>query len=109
MWVVRSALSQLIWTLSKSAIWTRVGTLGFLAPLRSEKPVQAPCLSRESNKKNRPLRDGLNTSWGLVSDRIGETGFEPAASCSQSKRATKLRHSPAHTEISGQRAAVQPG
>ena len=25
---------------------------------------------------------------------IGETGFEPAASCSQSKRATKLRHSP---------------
>ena len=44
--------------------------------------------------KNRPLRDGLNTSWGLASDRIGETGFEPAASCSQSKRATKLRHSP---------------
>ena len=35
--------------------------------------------------KNRPLRDDLNTSWGLVSDRIGETGFEPAASCSQSR------------------------
>lgn len=46
-------------------------------------------------------------SWGLIG--IGETGFEPAASCSQSKRATKLRHSPAHTEISGQRAAVQRG
>ena len=59
------------------------GTLGSLAPPRSEKPVQAACLSRESNKKNRPLRDGLNTSWGLVFDRIGETGFEPAASCSQ--------------------------
>ena len=58
-------------------------TLESLAPPRSEKPVQAACLSRESNK-NRPLRDGLNTSWGLVFDRIGETGFEPAASCSQS-------------------------
>ena len=59
------------------------GALGFVALPRSEKPVQAACLSRESNKKNRPLRDGLNTSWGLVFDRIGETGFEPAASCSQ--------------------------
>ena len=39
-----------------------------------------------SNKKTAPLRDGLNTSWGLVFDRIGETGFEPAASCSQSKQ-----------------------
>ena len=31
------------------------GALGFLAPPRSEKPVQAACLSRESNKKNRPF------------------------------------------------------
>ena len=44
--------------------------------------------------KNRPLRSGGDVSWGLTFDRIGETGFEPAASCSQSKRATKLRHSP---------------
>ena len=27
------------------------GTLGFPAPPRSEKPAQAACLSRESNKK----------------------------------------------------------
>ena len=27
------------------------GALGFLAPTRSEKPVHAACLSRESNKK----------------------------------------------------------
>ena len=27
------------------------GALGFLAPPRSEKPVQAACLNRESNKK----------------------------------------------------------
>ncbi len=26
--------------------------------------------------------------------RVGEGGFEPPASCSQSRRATKLRHSP---------------
>ena len=27
-------------------------------------------------------------------DLVGETGFEPATSCSQSRRATRLRHSP---------------
>ena len=26
--------------------------------------------------------------------RVGVTGFEPATSCSQSRRATKLRHTP---------------
>ena len=52
--VARSALSQLIWPLSNSATWTRVGTLGFLAPPLSEKPVQAACLNRESNKKTAP-------------------------------------------------------
>ena len=30
------------------------GTLGFPAPPRSEKPDQAACLSRESNKKTAP-------------------------------------------------------
>ena len=30
------------------------GALGFLAPPRSEKSVQAACLSRESNKKTAP-------------------------------------------------------
>ena len=57
--------------------------------------------TRAQATKSRPLRDGLNTSWGPVSDRIGETGFEPAASCSQSKRATKLRHSPIATTCGG--------
>ena len=67
------------------------------------------CAHLSESKKNRPLRSGGDVSWGLTFSRIGETGFEPAASCSQSKRATKLRHSPAQTEISCQRAAVQPG
>ena len=44
--------------------------------------------------KKAALADGSESSWELAFDRIGETGFEPAASCSQSKRATKLRHSP---------------
>ncbi len=48
--------------------------------------------------KKAALADGSESSWELAFDRIGETGFEPAASCSQSKRATKLRHSP-NTEI----------
>ncbi len=33
------------------------------------------------NKKNRPLRSGGDVSWGLTLMGIGETGFEPAASC----------------------------
>ena len=38
--------------------------------------------------QNRPP-DGF-----VQSKLVGETGFEPATSCSQSKRATGLRHSP---------------
>jgi hypothetical protein len=30
---------------------------------------------------------------------VGETGLEPAASWSQTMRATKLRHSPTHTSL----------
>ena len=38
----------------------------------------------ENQTALRPLRDG----------RVGVTGFEPATSCSQSRRATKLRYTP---------------
>ncbi len=37
--------------------------------------------------------DSLNKS-----SLVGAGGFEPPASCSQSKRATKLRHAPAKME-----------
>ena len=47
-------------------------------------------------KKTGAFGTGLaHASWGFAEMSVGETGFEPAASCSQSKRATKLRHSPA--------------
>lgn len=37
----------------------------------------------------------LKTEFGRgLSEKIGMTGFEPAASCSQSRRATKLRYIP---------------
>jgi len=39
------------------------GTLESLAPPRSEKPVQAACLSRESNKKP-PLAERLKCQLG---------------------------------------------
>ncbi len=38
------------------------------------------------------LREPLN--GGSQPLLVGETGFEPATSCSQSRRATRLRHSP---------------
>ena len=49
------------------------------------KPLGGSVTQASLTNKNRPSRDGLNTSWAQVSDRIGETGFEPAASCSQSR------------------------
>ena len=52
------------------------------------------CSRASSHKKKPPDSGGCTASWDLASRGIGETGFEPAASCSQSKRATKLRHSP---------------
>ena len=46
-------------------------------------------------KKTGAFGTGLaHASWGFAEMSVGETGFEPAASCSQSKRATKLRRSP---------------
>ena len=39
---------------------------------------------------------------------VGETGFEPATSCSQSKRATGLRHSPSAGALDGVIAQVYP-
>ena len=38
--------------------------------------------------------------------KIGAAGFEPAASCSQSTRATKLRHAPVGGSIEGLRSKV---
>ena len=51
---------------------------------RARHGVGAPMLGR---------RPGLGPRPGLAST-VGLAGFEPAASCSQSTRATKLRHSP---------------
>ena len=65
----------------------------------------------DSQKETKPLKqtygagDGNRTrvisleGWGSTielrpQDMVGTTGFEPATSCSQSRRATKLRHVP---------------
>ena len=65
----------------------------------------------DSQKETKPLNqsygagDGNRTrvisleGWGSTielrpQDMVGTTGFEPATSCSQSRRATKLRHVP---------------
>ena len=39
----------------------------------------------------KPAHDAIS---GMAEKVVGETGFEPATSCSQSRRATRLRHSP---------------
>ena len=40
---------------------------------------------------------------------VGETGFEPATLCSQSRCATKLRHTPVRGGLTATRASVEPG
>ena len=47
-------------------------------------------LSHAGDRRKRKPRNRLNS----VAFVVGLTGFEPATSCSQSRRATKLRYSP---------------
>ena len=44
--------------------------------------------------KKPPWVGGSDVSAGLTCFAVGVTGFEPATSCSQSRRATKLRYTP---------------
>ena len=44
--------------------------------------------------KKPPWVGGSDVSAGLTGFAVGVTGFEPATSCSQSRRATKLRYTP---------------
>ena len=48
--------------------------------------AQAPCLQRES--------PSTRSSKGLISRKVGVTGFEPAASSSRTKRSAKLSYTP---------------
>src|SRR5580704_5833841 len=51
------------------------------------------------------------TAYGALTSPIGATGFEPATSCSRSRRATGLRYAPLytveHVKIEGLAAACQ--
>ena len=61
------------------------------------KGIRAIRLSYGAGDGNRTRVISLE-GWGstieLRPHMVGTTGFEPAASCSQSRRATKLRHVP---------------
>ena len=64
----------------------------------SKKEIRAVYLSRGAGDGNRTRVISLE-GWGSTielrpQDMVGTTGFEPATSCSQSRRATKLRHVP---------------
>ena len=65
---------------------------------RSQKGIRAVNLSYGAGDGNRTRVISLE-GWGSTielrpQDMVGTTGFEPATSCSQSRRATKLRHVP---------------
>ena len=49
--------------------------------------------------------DGLPRWWicpAIGGEVVGAPGFEPGASCSQSRRATRLRHAPTLSEVPGE-------
>jgi PPOX class probable F420-dependent enzyme len=48
----------------------------------------------------------VRSATRTASSRIGAAGFEPATSCSQSTRATRLRYAPSVGSVSGQYPAV---
>ena len=59
---------------------------------------------RWATPTNNRMQSAISLAWGMV----GEIGFEPTASCSQSRRATKLRHSPKNGCPSGARSHNLP-
>lgn len=83
-------------------------------------PVQAAAgpVSRRRSKRDFPFPSarppiGLASAGKKIRARgsevvsmVGTTGFEPAASCSQSRRATKLRHVPDVLGIEGTEASL---
>ncbi len=65
-------------------------------------------LNRDYQPQNRKIRtpnEGSDLSDLLRDHMVGLTGFEPAASSSRTKRATKLRHSPKPMETVPERPA----
>ena len=67
------------------------------------KGIRAVKLSCGAGDGNRTRVISLE-GWGSTielrpQDMVGTTGFEPATSCSQSRRATKLRHVPSTVQL----------
>lgn len=58
---------------------------------------------RGPEQESRPFGAGFS----LLLQRVGATGFEPATSCSQSTRATKLRHAPRSRLRAGNRSIIR--
>src|SRR4051794_27215541 len=66
------------------------------APLRDAEGA------RTCNTAGGARSDDLSeSSWPSASGLIGAAGFEPATSCSQSRRATRLRHAPSDGKVRG--------
>ena len=57
--------------------------------------VKPSCGAGDGNRTRVISLEGWGSTIELrPQDMVGTTGFEPATSCSQSRRATKLRHVP---------------
>ena len=64
-------------------------------PQRKPKPLKLSFGAGDGNRTRVISLEGWGSTIELrPQDMVGTTGFEPATSCSQSRRATKLRHVP---------------
>ena len=86
--------------MKRAAIYLRVSTAAQAKRNREPEGYSIPaqreaCVAKAAE---------LGASFGGGSNEaliIGAAGFEPAASCSQSKCATRLRYAPLHTRVRG--------
>ncbi len=62
---------------------------GTKRPPAATRPVPVQAEQARSTRNKKPARGGL-----FVEDLVGETGFEPAAFSSRTRRATWLRYTP---------------
>ena len=64
-------------------------------PKRESEPLKLSFGAGDGNRTRVISLEGWGSTIELrPQDMVGTTGFEPATSCSQSRRATKLRHVP---------------
>ena len=68
---------------------------------KSIEPAKAAAPQKRHSRKTKKLLPSKESRSHIIMKNVGATGFEPATTCSQNRRATGLRYTPlsSHNEI----------